>query len=202
MARWEPDARARFVTAAIEQFAQRGYDKTSVAEIADHAGLTKTTFFRHFRDKREVLFAGQETHATVLTTAIAGSTGPASPLGLAASAVRALAATAAFTEDRRPRHAQLQAIIASNVELQERADFKGTRLVQAIAVALRQRGVPEPTATLAADIGIRAFHTAYEKWIEPGGEDGLVDLVIDAVRRTRLAVAGLDLPVDAGSEVS
>src|ERR1039458_8546224 len=70
MARWEPNARERLVRAALDLFTEQGYDATTVNEIADRAGLTKTTFFRHFPDKREVLFAGQDVHARLLADAI------------------------------------------------------------------------------------------------------------------------------------
>ena len=60
MARWEPNARERLERAALALFTERGFDATTVAEIADRAGLTKSTFFRHFADKREVLFGGQD----------------------------------------------------------------------------------------------------------------------------------------------
>ncbi|MBI0381962.1 helix-turn-helix transcriptional regulator, partial [Streptomyces albiflaviniger] len=80
MARWEPNAQERLVRAALELFTEQGYDATTVNEIADRAGLTKTTFFRHFRDKREVLFAGQDTHTRLLADAIAAAPGPATPL--------------------------------------------------------------------------------------------------------------------------
>ena len=58
MGRWEPDARGRLVKAAMELYGERGFEQTTVAEIAERAGLTERTFFRHFADKREVLFAG------------------------------------------------------------------------------------------------------------------------------------------------
>jgi AcrR family transcriptional regulator len=60
MSRWEPDARGRLGQAAIELYVERGFDDTTVADIAERAGLTERTFFRHFADKREVLFAGQD----------------------------------------------------------------------------------------------------------------------------------------------
>ncbi|MBS2080443.1 helix-turn-helix domain-containing protein, partial [Mycobacterium tuberculosis] len=60
MARWEPDARERLVAAALDLFNERGYDETTVTQIAERAGLTKSTFFRHFPDKRDVLAAGQD----------------------------------------------------------------------------------------------------------------------------------------------
>src|ERR1700761_4109234 len=117
MARWEPNARERLVRAAVELFSEQGYDATSVNQIAERAGgLTKTTFFRHFPDKREVLFAaGQEMHGRLVADAIAAAPDPATPLQAVAAAVDALAVT--FTEDRREFSARLQTVIAGSGEL-------------------------------------------------------------------------------------
>ena len=60
MGRWKPDARGRLEQAAFELFTERGFEQTTVAEIAERAGLTERTFFRYFADKREVLFAGAD----------------------------------------------------------------------------------------------------------------------------------------------
>src|SRR3954462_8877153 len=85
MGRWEPDAEGRFRAAAIELFGEIGYEQTTVAAIAQRAGLTARTFFRYFSDKREVLFNGSER----LQQAMADAVGNAPP---AASAVDAVAA--------------------------------------------------------------------------------------------------------------
>src|ERR1039458_4239213 len=98
MARWEPKARERLVRAALDLFTEQGYDATTVNEIADRAGLTKTTFFRHFPDKREVLFAGQDVHARLLADAITAAARPATPLEAGGAALDATTAT--LTEHR------------------------------------------------------------------------------------------------------
>src|SRR5690349_20436113 len=85
MARWEPGARERLVVAAVELFTEQGYDATTVAEIAARAGVTKSTFFRHFPDKREVLVAGQATLARLLAEGIAEAPATAMPLDAVAA---------------------------------------------------------------------------------------------------------------------
>src|ERR1700729_4554814 len=80
MARWEPGARERMVLAAVDLFTEQGYDATTVAQIAERAGVTKSTFFRHFPDKRELLVAGQETLGRLLAEGIAEAPVGASPL--------------------------------------------------------------------------------------------------------------------------
>ncbi|MFJ9902493.1 TetR/AcrR family transcriptional regulator [Streptomyces sp. NPDC101152] len=189
MARWEPNARERLVRAAVDLFTEQGYDATTVNEIADRAGLTKTTFFRHFPDKREVLFAGQDLHARLLADAITEAPEPATPLAAVGAALDALAAT--FTEDRRAFGARLRPVIAGHSELRERAAFKRAGLAQAMADALHGRGVPEPTASLAADLGIRAFHHAFEQWADPTCRQPLTELARHALDELRTAAAAL-----------
>lgn len=189
MARWEPNARERLVRAAIGLFAEQGYDITTVSGIAERAGLTKTTFFRHFPDKREVLFAGQETHSRLLADAIAACPGSATPLQAVSAALDALTAT--FTDDRREFAARLLTVIAGNSELQERAAFKRTVLAAAMTDALRKRGVPDPTASLAAELGIRAFDDAFYHWADPTNQQTLTDLARHALHELQAAATTL-----------
>jgi AcrR family transcriptional regulator len=189
MARWDPNARERLVRAAIDLFTEQGYDTTTVNGIAERAGLTKTTFFRHFPDKREVLFAGQETHSRLLAEAIAASPGSATPLQAVAAALDALTAT--FTDDRREFAARLLTVIAGNSELQERATFKRTCLAGAMTDALRKRDVPDPTAGLAAELGIRAFDDGFDLWSDPTNQQALADLARQRLDELRAAIATL-----------
>jgi AcrR family transcriptional regulator len=192
MARWEPNARLRLVEAALDLFTEQGYDATTVTEIADRAGLTKTTFFRHFPDKREVLFAGQDVHAQLLTAAIAASPESATPLEAVGAALDAITAT--FTEDRREFGARLRPVIDGHRELQERATFKRGKLAQAMADALGEHGVPELTAGLAAELGVRAFYQAFDEWTEPAGQDTFTALARRALARLHEASSALDSP--------
>jgi AcrR family transcriptional regulator len=191
VARWEPNTRERLVLAALDLFTEQGYDATTVTEIAERAGgLTKMTFFRHFRDKREVLFAGQEMHSRILADAIAAAPGPATPLQAVAAALDALSAT--FTDDRRAFAARLVAVIGASSELRERATFKRTALADAMTEALEKRGVPELTAGLAAELGTRAFYRAFEQWADPATHQTLPDLARRALDELRAATATLD----------
>ncbi|QUQ62698.1 TetR/AcrR family transcriptional regulator [Kutzneria sp. CA-103260] len=189
MARWEPNARERLVVAALDLFAEHGYDATAVTQIAERAGLTKTTFFRHFRDKREVLFAGQEAHAQLLADGVAAAPADATPLAAVAGALDA--ATASFRPFQRDFGPRLLTVIAGTSELRERAAFKHAELVSAMARALRDRGVPEPTAGLAAEIGVRAFDSAYARWVDPAAEQTLPELARQALAELRAALTSL-----------
>ena len=154
MARWEPNARERLERAALALFTERGYDATTVAEIADRADLTKSTFFRHFADKREVLFGGQDMLAQLFSDAIAAARPSASIADCLAAALES--AAVAFTPDRHDLAPQRRAVIAANSELQERELLKRARLGSVIADALRARGADTTTASLAAQIGVRS----------------------------------------------
>jgi AcrR family transcriptional regulator len=165
MARWQPNASQRLVLAALDLFAERGYENTTVIEIAERAGLTKSTFFRHFPDKREVLFGGQDTMSALLTEAIAAAPAKTPPLEAVAHALDAVGRQA-FTPARRDLSARRRAVIAANPELQEREALKGLGLTASMTEALTQRGVPDITACVAAQLGALALKIAYDRWID------------------------------------
>ena len=190
MARWEPNARERLVRAAIDLFAEQGYEATTVNEIAERAGgLTKTTFFRHFADKREVLFAGQELHSRVLAEAIEALPEPASPLEAVATALDALSET--FGEDRREMGQRLRTVVEKSAELRERAAFKRSVLTEAVVGALHERGVREPSASLAADLGVLAFHGAYVRWTDSADGRPLKEFAREEFAGLRAAISEL-----------
>jgi AcrR family transcriptional regulator len=191
MARWEPNTRERLVRAAVDLFTEQGYDATTVSEIAERAGgLTKMTFFRYFPDKREVLFAaGQEIHSRLLADAIAAAPGPATPLQAVAAGLDAVTGT--FTDDRRELAARLRAVIAANSELRERATFKRAALTEAMRQALEKRGVPDPVASVAAELGIGAYYRAFGQWADPASEQTLTELTHLALDQFRAATAAL-----------
>ena len=117
MGRWEPDARGRLMKAAFELFIERGFDQVTGTEIASRAGLTERTFFRHFADKPEVLFAGQAVLQERVLTAIAEAPGVASPLDVVAGAFES---ASAMFHDNREFARRRQAVIDANAELRER----------------------------------------------------------------------------------
>jgi len=163
MTRWEPDARGRLQQAALALYTERGFDQTTVAEIAARAGLTERTFFRYFADKREVLFSGAGELEKSLVESIAGAKKGAAPLD---AVVQAFDAVARDFEERRDFAGQRHAIISSNAELQERELIKLASLASAIAEALRRRGVTDPAASVTAEAGVAVFKIAFARWIE------------------------------------
>jgi AcrR family transcriptional regulator len=186
MGRWEPDARGRLREAAFALYGERGFDSTTVAEIAARAGVTERTFFRHFADKREVLFAGSQALEEAVATAVAGAPESASTIDAVAAG---LDAAGALLPDRDTAQRR-QAIIAANPELQERELTKFASLSAAIADALRRRGAAEPDATLTAQVALVVFRVAFERWI--GEEDGkdLAQLIRESLEGLSALTAG------------
>jgi AcrR family transcriptional regulator len=178
MSRWEPNARERLQEAAMALYAERGFDATTVAEIAARAGLTERTFFRHFADKREVLFAGATALEAFLVERVLAAPEDASPIGAVASA---LEATSDFFEERRPFARQRHALILAHAELRERELIKLASLGAALADTLRRRGVRRPAATLAAEAGIAIFKVAFEGWVDDRKERSLAHHVRKAL---------------------
>ena len=185
MARWEPDALGRLQHAALALYGERGFDQTTVAEIAEHAGLTKRTFFRYFADKREVLFHGSQELEELLVAEVGNAPRSPAPFDLVAPA---LAAAAVMFEQRRDFAARRQRVIAASPELQERERIKLASLAEAVARALRLRGVGDPAAILAAETGITILRVAFERWVEPANDQALDRLIDDSLDELRGAV--------------
>jgi AcrR family transcriptional regulator len=188
MARWEPDARGRLVEAALALYGENGYENTTVAEIARRAGLTERTFFRHFADKREVLFDGGSALQELIVSVVADAPGPLAPIDAAAAGLEA-AGEQFFVSERRDFARQRQAVIASNPELQERELTKLAALSAAIADALRRRGVEDPAATLTAEVAIAVFRTAFERWIDETNGRDFPELVRDSLDQLKALTA-------------
>jgi AcrR family transcriptional regulator len=191
MARWEPGARERLVLSAVDLFTEQGYDATTVAQIAERAGVTKSTFFRHFPDKRELLVAGQEALSRLLAEGIAEAPPGASPLdAVAAGLERAAGTMGPMNRELGPR---LKAAVAASTELQERDALKSVSLAAAMTAALVARGVPDPIAHLAAELGVLAFKRGYAEWSEGerGADDELGPHALRALDELRAATASL-----------
>jgi AcrR family transcriptional regulator len=186
MVRWQPDALGRLQQAALTLYDERGFDNTTVAEIAEHAGLTKRTFFRYFADKREVLFSGSEALQELFVTEVGAAPESATPLDAVAAA---LDAAAAMFEGRREFAARRQQIIAANPELQERELIKLASLAGAVAEALRRRGVGDPAAILTAEAAITVFRVAFERWVDPANRQPLRRVIRESLHELRAITA-------------
>jgi AcrR family transcriptional regulator len=158
-----------------------------VAEIAARAGLTERTFFRHFADKREVLFAGASALQELLVSNVAAASDSVAPIDAVCAA---LEAAGARLQERRDYARQRQAIIAANTELRERELIKLASLASAIADTLRRRGVTDPAASLSAEAGIAVFRIAFERWVDPTNQRDLPELIRDSLDKLKAVTAG------------
>jgi AcrR family transcriptional regulator len=183
MGRWEPDSRGRLQEAALALYSERGFDQTTAAQIAARAGLTERTFFRHFADKREVLFGGSALLQERIVVGVAGAPPDDGPLDAVAGGLTAAAAM--LGDFRRDLSRQRQAVIDSNPELRERELAKLADYAAAVAATLRQRGVSELQATLAAEAGMTVLRVALQRWAnEVDGRD-LTAIMRDSVAELR-----------------
>lgn len=186
MSRWKPDAEGRLVKAAITLFDERGYDETTVAEIAEAAGLTKRTFFRYFSDKREVLFKG----SLELQARWIGGIEAAPPHARPMAAVSAgLDEVAQLFADRHHFARMRSRIIAANPELRERELIKLQSLAGAIEAALVDRGVAANAAILASQVAVTVFHVAFARWVGQDDPTALRRLMDESLEELRSVTA-------------
>lgn len=187
MSRWEPESRTRLEQAALELFGERGFDNTTVAEIAARAGLTERTFFRYFSDKREVLFRGAAALQDVLVDALTAAPEAATPFEAVSVAVEA---AAELLQERREFARIRQSVINANAELRERELIKLAALASALAEALRQREVNDPAASLTAEAGIAVFRVAFACWVADTNEQSFPELIQESLTQLKAVTTG------------
>jgi AcrR family transcriptional regulator len=190
VSRWAPNARERLEAAALDLFVENGYEETTVAQIADRAGLNRATFFRHFADKREILFGGEDVLAGLFAVAIQDASPDATPIECLQAAFAAT--EVAMTPHRRAAATRRRLVVASNSELQERGLLKQARIAGSIAAALRERGADELTARLGAEVGMLAFRVAFERWMAANDDEPFPPFATAALTDLQVRTAGLD----------
>lgn len=188
MVRWEPNAQGRLEQAALDLYVERGFEQTTVAEIAKRAGLTERTFFRYFADKREVLFGGSKHLEEVLTREVVHAPVSLAPLDAVAHGLSALGP---LFELRGEFPRRRQTVIAANADLQERELIKLASLASATAEALRQRGVKDPVAALAAEAGIAVFKIAFARWVDPSSTRDFAALIQESLAELKAVAAAV-----------
>ena len=162
----------------MELYATDGFDATTVAGIAERAGLTERTFFRHFADKREVLFSGQAALLEAMLAAVADAPAGTAPVDAVGAALGAAGTLIGGSRDSARRR---QAVIDANPGLQERELIKLATLGAELTEALRGRGVPDLTARLTAEAGMAVFKVAFERWIGSVGGAELTDVLAESL---------------------
>jgi AcrR family transcriptional regulator len=193
MARWEPNAQERLQRAAMALFTERGYADVTVAEIADRAGLTKRSFFNHFADKREVLFADAQAFEAGIIAHLSEAGDDLSAIDAAIFALTRGGLDLAQYGDY--AHARRE-LIASSPELQERNLIKMASLTAAIATALRARHVPASTASFAAQASVTVFTAAYDEWADDTTADftALMQRSLSGLRNAICRAGATSLP--------
>ncbi|WP_199442103.1 TetR family transcriptional regulator [Umezawaea beigongshangensis] len=182
MGRWEPDARGRMIRAAMDLFAERGFEPTTAGDVAARAGVTERTFFRHFADKREVLFDGAGVMERTAHDAILAAPADSSPLD---AALAGMVAAGGLLADQRDHAVRRSRIVAANPGLQERELLKLAALADTTTGALRARGVAEPADALAAHSAVTVFRVAFARWIEGEEPRDFAACVADAAAALR-----------------
>ena len=177
MGRWEPDARGRLLHAALDLFAEQGYEATTAAQIAVRAGLTKATLFRQFADKREILFQGQQALVGLATAGVESAAVDASAVDLLRAGLQALCD--AHLVEQQDIGRRINALIASSPDLRERAAFKRATITGALEAALAARLPDRRLAGVLADLGVRAYYRGFDVWIDLRPEDRLSDIVFE-----------------------
>ncbi len=188
--RWQPDSRGRLQEAALVLFAERGFDQTTAAEIAARAGLTERTFFRHFADKREVLFGGSDLLKDRIVSGVSGAPASDGPLDAVARGLDAAAAM--LGQFRRDLSRKRQAVISANPELRERELAKIADYAAAVAAVLRDRDVGEPQATIAAEAGMTLLRVALERWGSAYDDRDLTTTMRDTITELRAVAVAVD----------
>lgn len=191
MSRWAPDAALRLESAALELFAEQGYAATTVPEITARAGLTTRTFFRHFTDKREVLFLRDREFPTVVATVLADAPPGLTPLDLVMFGLEAV--TAENFDLWRPGMIVRRTIIQSDDRLRERELLKSARLAAAIQSALVTEGIEPAAAALAAPFGVLIFDSSLTEWLDASDPRPLPDVLRDTLARMHALFSGVSL---------
>lgn len=175
MSRWQPNARERLETAALELFVEQGFARTSVPEITARAGLTTRTFFRHFADKREVLFRGEQDLPALASRIIAEAPATLTPIQVITGGLDKVAAIqfGGDIEHFRTR----RAVIHADEGLRERELRKLSALSEAISRGFQDRGVDELRSTLVAHITATVFSVAIGRWLDQDDQVPLSELL-------------------------
>jgi AcrR family transcriptional regulator len=170
MPRWEHGSAERLKQAAMELFAEQGFEATTAVQIAQRARVTTRTFFRYFPDKEEVLFADADALYDALVEELRRTGDVSEPL---AAVTRALAGFGWTQLGPREAQRQRDAMITANPELLERELIKQQRAADGFAAALRERGIDPDLAELSATVGIQVFRVAYRQWLDGDGDTDL-----------------------------
>lgn len=198
VSRWQPDARERLERAALDLFVEQGFARTTVPEITARAGLTTRTFFRHFADKREVLFDGDGIPAFAARL-MAEAPASLEPAALIIDGLRIVAETR--FEGRRQEIGQLRGIIRSDESLRERDLHKRAALCETIRDGFIARGADNTTAALLAEISMTLLHVALDRWLDQTGDRTLFEFIVDTLTSLKATLSAFPADLATGGSV-
>jgi len=179
VSRWQPHAQERLERAALELFIEQGFAQTTVPQITARAGLTTRTFFRHFADKREVIFTGEEELPALVARLMADAPASLGPMLMIAQGLETVAATR--FEGRREYLRTRRTVVQADEGLRERELRKLSVLSGAISRGFVDRGVDELSATLAAEIAVTVLSVAVSRWLDQDTAQPLSAFVHDTL---------------------
>jgi AcrR family transcriptional regulator len=190
VSRWEPNARERLERAALDLFVEVGFAEATVPQITARAGLTTRTFFRHFADKREVLFAAEQELPALVARLMSEAPASLTPMMLVERGLRTVAATR--FEGNLDYLRTRRAVVQADEGLRERELRKFSVLADAIRREFRNRGADELTATLTAQVAVTVLGVSVDRWLDQGGEQPLTELVHDTLGALRSVISDRD----------
>jgi AcrR family transcriptional regulator len=181
VSRWEPGSRARLQDAALDLFQERGYSATTTAAIAERASVTDRTFYRHFKDKSEVLFGDEGRIEQLMVDAVT-----ASESSVAGALREALHALAQDFEPRRAKIVRRATVVEAIPDLAERELWKLRTWSRALAHALIERGEDTFAAGAQVEVALALFRTAFHRWAHEDAPPSLDELIQDAYTAVKL----------------
>ncbi|MGY1733495.1 TetR/AcrR family transcriptional regulator [Geodermatophilus sp. SYSU D01045] len=171
--------RAEMTRRAVALFATQGYAATSTGQVAAAADVSRSTLFRLFADKEDLLFGLEDDLLAAAATAVADAPSGLSPWAALRAAAVAIAGQVAPLRDLLLAREQ---VVAGVPALRSRAAAKLRRWEAALADGLAARGVPPGDALLLAKLVVACFEVAQAGWL--AGEAGdLPDLLTAALDR-------------------
>lgn len=187
VSRWEPNARERLERAALDLFVEVGFAEATVPQITARAGLTTRTFFRHFADKREVLFAAEQELPPLVALLMSEAPTSLTPMMLVERGLHAVASTR--FEGNLQYLRTRRAVIRSDEGLRERELRKSSVLADAIRREFTNRGTDDLTATLTAQLAVTVLGVSVDRWLDQGGTQPLTELLDDTLRALRSVIS-------------
>src|SRR4029450_657862 len=182
-ARKQDFVRSAIWDAAIDLFAKRGFEETTIDEIARAAGVSTRTFFRYFASKGDLMGQGMHTYRTLLSDAVRQASSALSPMQVLRHTVHKVTSDAAA----QPRTRQIVEIASASpaareAQLARRAEVENA-LAESFAVRNRLEGDDDVSGRLLAPLTLAAVDVTFRVWSKTDGADiaAITDDVLDTL---------------------